>query len=53
MLAGCLAVIVIEAYLSAAEYVGAECKFTEVYGVGTNHKLILHVCCWLPCSDRD
>jgi hypothetical protein len=34
--AGCLAVIVTEAYLSAAEYVGAECKYTEVYGVDTN-----------------
>jgi hypothetical protein len=37
--AGCLAVIVTQAYLSAAEYVGAECKYTEVYGVDTNLNL--------------
>jgi hypothetical protein len=37
--AGCLAVIVREAYLSAAEYVGASCRYTEVYGVDTNLNL--------------
>jgi hypothetical protein len=37
--AGCLAVTVTEAYLSAAEYVGAECKYTEVYGIDTNLNL--------------
>jgi hypothetical protein len=35
----CCAVVVTEAYLSAAEYKGAECKYTEVYGIDTNLNL--------------
>jgi hypothetical protein len=38
---GCFscAVVVTEAYLSAAEYKSAECKYTEVYGIDTNLNL--------------
>jgi outer membrane cobalamin receptor len=32
-------VVVTEAYLSAAEYKGAECKYNEVYGIDTNLNL--------------